>query len=255
MLTGLSHVSIVVPDLDAAARAIGEKYGLKAGTPMVNAEQGVRLAYIDCGNAKIELMEPSRPDSPVAKFLEKNPKGYDCHVNTGVRFPAELAPEIVVSGQYPVVIDEHELRSRVDELSFEVLRRAATEQQLAFFKNAHSMYEDRGDERGTPVILYQINVPVEAEGEAKEKKGKGVKASEAATTEEVDAGVAEKTLFANFGSKDGLGVIILSSWQFYTIQPASLYCTVIGTCVLGAFIVGAIRLAARLIPSARHRHI
>ena len=80
MLTGLSHVSIVVPDLDAAARAIGETYGLKAGTPMVNAEQGVRLAYIDCGNAKIELMEPSRPDSPVAKFLEKNPKGGIHHV-------------------------------------------------------------------------------------------------------------------------------------------------------------------------------
>ena len=63
------------------------------------------------------------------RYLEKNPKGYDCHVNTGVRFPVELAPEIVVSGQYPVVIDEHELRSRVDELSFEVLRRAATERR------------------------------------------------------------------------------------------------------------------------------
>lgn len=58
-----------------------------------------------------------------------------------------------------------------------------------------------------------------------------------------------------FGSKDGLGVIILSSWQFYTIQPASLYCTVIATCALGAFIVGAIRLTARLIPSARLHHI
>jgi len=45
-----------------------------------------------------------------------------------VRFPSELAPEIVVSGQYPVVINEDELRARVDELSFEVLRRAATEQ-------------------------------------------------------------------------------------------------------------------------------
>ena len=84
MLTGLSHVSIVVPDLDAAARAIGETYGLKAGTPMVNAEQGVRLAYIDCGNAKIELMEPSRPDSPVAKFLERNPKGGIHHFCVGV---------------------------------------------------------------------------------------------------------------------------------------------------------------------------
>jgi len=34
----------------------------------------------------------------------------------------------VVSGQYPIVVDEAELRDRVDELSFEVLRRAATEQ-------------------------------------------------------------------------------------------------------------------------------
>ena len=42
---------------------------------MVNAEQGVRLAYVELGAAKIELMEPSRPDSPVAKFLERNPKG------------------------------------------------------------------------------------------------------------------------------------------------------------------------------------
>jgi methylmalonyl-CoA/ethylmalonyl-CoA epimerase len=75
MLTGLSHVSIVVPDLDAAIRRLRETYGLSVGEARTNAEQGVRLAYVDLGNAKIELMEPSRPDSPVAKFLERNPKG------------------------------------------------------------------------------------------------------------------------------------------------------------------------------------
>ena len=48
-----------------------------------------------------------------------------------------------------------------------------------------------------------------------------------------------------FGSKNGLGVIILSSWQFYTIAPQSLYCIVIGTCLLGALIVTVIRIAAR----------
>jgi methylmalonyl-CoA/ethylmalonyl-CoA epimerase len=42
---------------------------------MVNEQQGVRLAYVELGNARIELMEPSRPDSPVAKFLERNPRG------------------------------------------------------------------------------------------------------------------------------------------------------------------------------------
>ena len=75
MLTGFSHVSIVVPDLEAAARTLGEKYGLTVGERSLNAAQGVRLAYVELGNGKIELMEPSRPDSPVAKFLERNPKG------------------------------------------------------------------------------------------------------------------------------------------------------------------------------------
>lgn len=75
MITGLSHVSIVVPSLDAAARELKQKYGLEIGAIRINAEQGVRLAYVDLGNAKIELMEPSRADSPVSKFLERNPRG------------------------------------------------------------------------------------------------------------------------------------------------------------------------------------
>lgn len=75
MVTGLSHVSIVVPDLNAAAERLKRLYGLSVGETRVNDEQGVRLAYVELANARIELMEPSRPDSPVAKFLERNPKG------------------------------------------------------------------------------------------------------------------------------------------------------------------------------------
>jgi len=75
MITGLGHISIVVPSLDAAARELEARYGLRIGEIRVNGEQGVRIAYVDLGNAKIELMEPSRPDSPVAKFLERNPRG------------------------------------------------------------------------------------------------------------------------------------------------------------------------------------
>ncbi len=75
MITGLSHVSLVVPSLDAAARELKDKYGLAIGDIRVNEQQGVRMAYVTLANAKIELMEPSRPDSPVAKFLERNPRG------------------------------------------------------------------------------------------------------------------------------------------------------------------------------------
>jgi methylmalonyl-CoA/ethylmalonyl-CoA epimerase len=45
------------------------------GEVKVNEQQGVRLAYVDLGNAKIELMEPLGAGSPVAKFLERNPGG------------------------------------------------------------------------------------------------------------------------------------------------------------------------------------
>ncbi len=75
MITGLSHVSIVVPSLEAAAKRLAEVYGLSLGEVAVNEQQGVRLAYVELGNAKIELMEPLRPDSPVSKFLERNPGG------------------------------------------------------------------------------------------------------------------------------------------------------------------------------------
>ena len=84
MITGLSHVSIVVPDLEAAAKALAERYGLTTGARMVNEAQGVRLAYVELPGAKIELMEPSRPDSPVAKFLERNPKGGIHHFSLSV---------------------------------------------------------------------------------------------------------------------------------------------------------------------------
>ena len=84
MITGLSHVSIVVPSLEAAVRTLKEKYGLHIGEIRVNEQQGVRMAYVDLSNAKIELMEPSRPDSPVAKFLERNPRGGIHHFSLGV---------------------------------------------------------------------------------------------------------------------------------------------------------------------------
>ena len=114
MITGFSHVSIVVPDLEVAARSLAEKYGFSVGVPMLNEQQGVRLAYVELGNARIELMEPTRPDSPVAKFLERNPKGGIHHFSlnvdrmdeatrslsqSGVRMLGEGKPQHNVSGE------------------------------------------------------------------------------------------------------------------------------------------------------------
>jgi len=96
MITGLSHVSIVVPSLDAAAHELNDKYGLRIGEVRTNAEQGVRMAYVELGNAKIELMEPSRSDSAVSKFLERNPRGGLHHFCLNVDDVAATAAAIKV---------------------------------------------------------------------------------------------------------------------------------------------------------------
>ena len=75
MITGLSHVSIAVPSLEAAAQRLKDIYGLSVGETRVNEEQGIRLAYVELGNPRIELMEPARPDSSISKFLEHHPAG------------------------------------------------------------------------------------------------------------------------------------------------------------------------------------
>ena len=53
MITGLSHVSIAVPSLDAAAKRLKELYGLEIGPVKVNEQQGVRMAYVELPNARI----------------------------------------------------------------------------------------------------------------------------------------------------------------------------------------------------------
>ena len=98
MITGLSHVSIVVPSLEAAARELGQKYGLTIGAIEVNEQQGVRLAFVELGNARIELMEPARPDSPVAKFLERNPRGGIHHFCLNVDDVAATSGAIAANG-------------------------------------------------------------------------------------------------------------------------------------------------------------
>jgi methylmalonyl-CoA/ethylmalonyl-CoA epimerase len=98
MITGLSHVSIVVPDLEAAAARLAKIYGLTIGEPKINEEQGVRLAYVELPNARIELMAPLRADSPVAKFLERNPKGGIHHLCLSVDSVQKTARTIAAAG-------------------------------------------------------------------------------------------------------------------------------------------------------------
>jgi methylmalonyl-CoA/ethylmalonyl-CoA epimerase len=77
MLTRIDHVGLAVADLDQAVAFYTRTFDLKVVHEEVNEEQGVRevmLALGDSGSA-IQLLAPLRPDSPIARFLDRSGEG------------------------------------------------------------------------------------------------------------------------------------------------------------------------------------
>jgi methylmalonyl-CoA/ethylmalonyl-CoA epimerase len=71
----ISHIGIAVDSIDAALPFYRDVLGLEFEGVEVVAEQKVKVAFLVIGESRIELLEPTAPDSPVAKFLEKNGPG------------------------------------------------------------------------------------------------------------------------------------------------------------------------------------
>ncbi len=75
MLTKINHIGIAVQSLDATIPFYRDNLGMAfAGIEEVT-EQKVRVAMLSVGESKIELLEPTSAESPVAKFIEKNGAG------------------------------------------------------------------------------------------------------------------------------------------------------------------------------------
>jgi methylmalonyl-CoA/ethylmalonyl-CoA epimerase len=75
MLTKINHIGIAVKSLDETLPFYRDILGMAfAGIEEV-AEQMVKVAMLQVGESKIELLEPTSEESPVAKFIEKNGPG------------------------------------------------------------------------------------------------------------------------------------------------------------------------------------
>ncbi len=75
MIGRLNHVAVAVPDLEAAAARYRDVLGARVSAPVAEPDHGVTVVFVTLPNSKIELLEPLGPDSPIAKFLERNPSG------------------------------------------------------------------------------------------------------------------------------------------------------------------------------------
>jgi len=78
-LLRVDHVGIAVPDLDEAIAFYAQTFGMHCVHEETNEEQGVREAMLAADpegtGARIQLLAPLRPDSAIAKFLDRNGPG------------------------------------------------------------------------------------------------------------------------------------------------------------------------------------
>ena len=71
----LEHIGIAVKNLEASNRLFSTLLG-KSPYKMETVEaEGVRTSFFEVGGVKIELLEASSPDSPIARFIEKRGEG------------------------------------------------------------------------------------------------------------------------------------------------------------------------------------
>jgi methylmalonyl-CoA/ethylmalonyl-CoA epimerase len=80
MIGKLNHVAIAVPDLAKAAAMYRDKLGAEVSAAVPQPEHGVTTVFVMLPNTKVELIAPLGGNSPVAKFLERNPDGGMHHV-------------------------------------------------------------------------------------------------------------------------------------------------------------------------------
>ncbi len=80
MIGRLNHVAIAVPDLEAAASCYRDVLGATVSAVEDQPEHGVQTVFVELPNTKIELLEPLGADSPIARFLERNPDGGIHHI-------------------------------------------------------------------------------------------------------------------------------------------------------------------------------
>jgi methylmalonyl-CoA/ethylmalonyl-CoA epimerase len=83
MLKKIDHLGIAVRSLDEAVPYYEKALGLKCEHREEVVSQKVRTAFFTVGEVHLELLEPTDPESPIAKFLEKNPNGGVHHIAFG----------------------------------------------------------------------------------------------------------------------------------------------------------------------------
>jgi methylmalonyl-CoA/ethylmalonyl-CoA epimerase len=101
---GINHIGVAVTSIAEQLPFYRDVLGLEYEGEETIADQKVRVAFLRCGSVRVELLQPTAADSPVARFIEKRGQGLH-HLAFSVEdLPARIA-EMKSAGVQ--MIDEH----------------------------------------------------------------------------------------------------------------------------------------------------
>lgn len=80
-LGAINHVGIATPSIEQALERYRDVFNVTDIAPAKDMpEQGVKVAFVNMPTGQVELIEPLGEDSPILKFLERNPHGGQHHI-------------------------------------------------------------------------------------------------------------------------------------------------------------------------------
>jgi methylmalonyl-CoA/ethylmalonyl-CoA epimerase len=97
MFEKLDHIGIAVKDIDQAVKFYRDVFGVKPNLVYESSYTKAKIAFIPIGNVKIELIQPSTPESVVGRFLEKKGEGIH-HVSYKVKDVNQCLHELEMKG-------------------------------------------------------------------------------------------------------------------------------------------------------------
>ena len=101
LLTEIDHIAIAVNDLEAAIAYYQNAFGATVDHREVVESDGVEEALLTVAESYIQLLTPTRPDSPVAKAIEKRGEGLH-HIGYRVNNCAEALAAMIAAGATPI---------------------------------------------------------------------------------------------------------------------------------------------------------
>ncbi len=101
LLTEIDHIAIAVKALEAAIAYYQNAFGATVDHREVVESDGVEEALLKVAESYIQLLTPTRPDSPVAKAIEKRGEGLH-HIGYRVNNCAEALAAMIAAGATPI---------------------------------------------------------------------------------------------------------------------------------------------------------